>query len=96
MNNSERIEVLRNSEIIISTYLQIIQGAISERDYFADVNSLSIVPFAIGSLKKAMLGAKRTRGTRLRFVTEITKPNISYYGNCRTPSYRWCQGKFWS
>ncbi len=78
MNDTERIEVLRNSEIIISTYLQVIQGAKSEWDYFADVNSLSIVPFAIGSLKKAMLDAKRTRGTRLRFVTEITKDNISY------------------
>ena len=76
--NNERIEVLRNTETIVDTYFQIIRSAKSKWDYFADINSLSIVPFAIGSLMNAMLDAKRSRGTRLRFVTEVTKNNIPY------------------
>ncbi len=52
--DNERIEVLRNTETILDTYLQIIRSAESRWDYFADINSLSIVPFAIGSVKKAM------------------------------------------
>ncbi len=76
--DNERIEVLRNTETILDTYLQIIHSAESRWDYFADINSLSIVPFAIGSLKKAMLDATRSRVTRFRFITEITKDNIPY------------------
>jgi two-component system, OmpR family, sensor histidine kinase VicK len=79
MNNTnpERIEVLHDTESIINTYLNILNNAGNRWDYFADVRSLSLAPFAIEPIKKAMLDA-RTRGTRLRFVTEITKNNISY------------------
>src|SRR5689334_7395985 len=76
--NSERIEVLHDTESIIYTYLNILNNAGNRWDYFADVRSLSLAPFAIEPIKKAMLDARRTRGTRLRFVTEITKHNISY------------------
>ena len=76
--NSERIEVLHDTEIIINTYLNILNNAGNRWDYFADVRSLSLAPFAIEPIKKAMLDARRARGTRLRFVTEITKHNISY------------------
>jgi hypothetical protein len=37
-----------------------------------------VIPSAFGVIKKAMLGAKTTRPARLRFITEITKENISY------------------
>ena len=74
--NSETIEVLHDTEIIINTYLNILNNANRRWDYFADVKSLSVPPFAIEPIKKEMLDARRTRGTRLRFVTEITKNNI--------------------
>ncbi|HET8687119.1 MAG TPA: hypothetical protein VFM18_10725, partial [Methanosarcina sp.] len=76
--NAGRIEVLHGTEIIIDTYLHILQNANSRWDYFADVKSLSVVPLAFEAIKKAMLEAKATRATRLRFITEITKENISY------------------
>ena len=74
--NSERIEVLHDTKIIINTYLNILNNANRRWDYFADVKSLSLAPLAIEPIKKEMLDARRTRGTRLRFVTEITKDNI--------------------
>ena len=74
--NTERIEVLHDTKIIINTYLNILNKANRRWDYFADVRSLSLAPFAIEPIKKEMLDARRTRGTRLRFVTEITKDNI--------------------
>src|SRR6266487_2336246 len=74
--NSERIEVLHDTEIIINTYLNILNNANRRWDYFADVKSLSLAPLAIEPIKKEMLDARRTRGTRSRFVTEITKHNI--------------------
>src|SRR6266567_409614 len=76
--NSSRIEVLHNTEVIINTYLHILHNANRRWDYFADVRSLSLAPFAIEPIKKAMLDARKTRGTILRFITEITKDNISY------------------
>jgi two-component system sensor histidine kinase VicK len=72
---NERIEVIRNKEIIVNTYLQALHNA-RKWDYFAEFKSLLIVPFAIKSLKKALIDAKG-RGVRLRFVTEITKDNIN-------------------
>src|SRR6266516_2013552 len=76
--NSSRIDVLHNTEVIINTYLHILHNANRRWDYFADVMSLSLAPFAIEQIKKAMLDAEKTRGTRLRFITDITKDNISY------------------
>ncbi|MGB8938508.1 MAG: hypothetical protein WCC17_25740, partial [Candidatus Nitrosopolaris sp.] len=75
--NAGGIEVLHGTEIIINTYLHILHNANRRWDYFADVKSLSVVPLAFEAIKKAMLEAK-ARATRLRFITEITKENISY------------------
>jgi two-component system, OmpR family, sensor histidine kinase VicK len=75
--NPARIEILHDFETIINTYLHIIYNAKSRWDYFADVRSLSAVPLAFEAIKKAILEAK-ARATRLRFITEITKENISY------------------
>ena len=41
------------------------------------ISSLSAVPLEFEAIRKAILEAK-TRDTRLRFITEITKENISY------------------
>ncbi|HYV52643.1 MAG TPA: hypothetical protein VE971_05045, partial [Candidatus Eisenbacteria bacterium] len=72
-----RIEVLHDTEIIIDTYLHILHKANRRWDYFADVKSLSVVPLGFEAIRKAILEA-RARGTRLRFITEITQENISY------------------
>jgi two-component system, OmpR family, sensor histidine kinase VicK len=75
--NPGRIEVIHDSDTIIDIYVHILHNARSRWDYFADVRSLSIAPLAFEALKKALLEAK-ARATRLRFITEITKENISY------------------
>jgi hypothetical protein len=75
--NLERIDVLHDTKIIINTYLHIVHKANRRWDYFADVKSLSVVPFGFEPIRKAILEA-RGRGTRLRFITEITQENISY------------------
>jgi hypothetical protein len=75
--NARRIELLHDTETIISFYLHILHNANSRWDYFADARSLSVIPSAFEEIKKAMLEAK-ARDTRLRFITEITKENISY------------------
>ena len=53
VNKTERIEVLHNTEIITRRYLQIFYNATNRWDYFADIKSISIVPFAIDSIVKA-------------------------------------------
>src|SRR5215467_12159765 len=75
-SNAGMIEVLDDTEIIIDTYLRILHNANGRWDYFADVRSLSVVPFGFEAIKKAILEAK-AKGTRLRFITEITQENIS-------------------
>jgi CheY-like chemotaxis protein len=78
-NNSGigRIEVLRNTDNIIHTYLQALHNAKTKWDYCTDVKALSVA-FAIEPIKRALLDAKETRGIMIRFVTEITRDNIPY------------------
>ncbi len=71
MADAGRLEVLHHTETIINTYLQILHNANSRWDYFADARSLSVIPLAFEVIKKA-------RDARVRFITEITKENISY------------------
>jgi len=75
VSKTERIEVLHNTEIITKRYLQMFYNATSKWDYFADIKSISIVPFGIEFITKAASDAKG-RGIKLRFVTEITKDNL--------------------
>src|SRR5215467_13417004 len=75
--NPGRIEVVHDSDAIIDTYVHILHNARSRWDYFAEARSLLVVPLAFEAIKKALLEAK-ARATRLRFITEITKENISY------------------
>src|SRR5215467_12864442 len=75
-SNAGMIEVLDDTEIIIDTYLRILHNANGRWDYFADVRSLSVVPFGFDAIKKGISEAK-AKGTRLRFITEITQENIS-------------------
>ncbi|HYA82442.1 MAG TPA: hypothetical protein VEH06_03195 [Candidatus Bathyarchaeia archaeon] len=71
------IELLNDIETIINTYIRVIDNAKSRWDYFADVSSLSAVPLEFEAIRKAILEAK-TRDTRSRFITDITKENSSY------------------
>src|SRR5215472_15438319 len=75
-SNAGMIEVLDDTEIIIDTYLRILHNTNGRWDYFADVRSLSVVPFGFEAIKKGISEAK-AKGTRLRFITEITQKNIS-------------------
>src|SRR5215467_2524296 len=75
--NVKRIEVLHDTEIIISTYLHILHNANRRWDYFADVKSLSVVPLGFKAIRKAILEA-RARGYKIEIYTEITQENISY------------------
>ncbi|HYA83073.1 MAG TPA: hypothetical protein VEH06_06440, partial [Candidatus Bathyarchaeia archaeon] len=75
--NPGRIEVIHDSDTIIDIYVHILHSARSRWDYFADARSLSVVPLAFEAIKKALLEAK-ARATRLRFITEITKENMSH------------------
>src|SRR5215467_4692532 len=68
---------LNDIETIFNTYLRVIHNAKSRWDYFVDVSSLLAVPLEFEAIRKAILKAK-TRDTRLRFITEITKENICY------------------
>ena len=74
--NVEKIEILRNTDTIIHTYLNALRKAKSKWDYCADIKSLSGA-FAIGPIKKALLYAKERGNITLRFVTEITRDNIT-------------------
>ena len=73
--SNERIEVLRNKEIILSRYLQALRNA-NKWDYFVETKSFPLVPLAIESLEEALIDAEK-RGIKLRFITEITKDNIT-------------------
>src|SRR5215472_4870045 len=75
--NAGRIEVLHDTEIIINTYLRILHEANRRWDYFADVRSLLVVPLGFEAIMRAISEAQ-ARGTRLRFISEITQENISY------------------
>jgi two-component system, OmpR family, sensor histidine kinase VicK len=73
--NTERIEILRSAENILNTFLHILHNANTKWDWFADSRALSL-PLAFEAIKKAILEAK-TKATRLRFITEITKENMA-------------------
>jgi|SRR5215831_6200007 len=55
--------------------LRILHNANTKWDWFVDSRALSL-PLAFGAIKKAILQTK-ARGTRFRFITEITKENMT-------------------
>lgn len=78
VDDIERIKVLHNPEIIIATYLRILNNVKGKWSHFADINSLSQFPFMSDKIREVMLGAKGSRQIRLRFITEITKDNLQF------------------
>ena len=69
---------MRNPEIIIKTYLSILNNIKGKWSHFADINSVSQLPFMFDKIREIMLCAKGSREIRLRFITEITKDNLQF------------------
>lgn len=64
---------------ITKVYSQIFDNAKNIWNFYADTKSLT-VPFAIEEVNKALSDAK-DRGVKFRFVTEITKGNLTFCKN---------------
>jgi nitrogen-specific signal transduction histidine kinase len=77
--NNNTLEILYNPGTITKVYSQILDNANKRWDFYADTNSLA-VPFAIEQVNRAILEAKN-RGVKFRFVTEITKDNVTFCKN---------------
>jgi len=78
VNDIERITVLRDPEIIIKTYLSMLNNIKGKWSHFADINSISQLPFMFDKIRETMLCAKGSREIRYRFITEITKDNLEF------------------
>jgi phosphatidylserine/phosphatidylglycerophosphate/cardiolipin synthase-like enzyme len=73
---SKRTEVLYGERNVLNTVLQFISKAKSKVGACVDYTRPSSA-IEIEQLRKAFLDAK-SRGVRLRYVTEITKDNVAY------------------
>ena len=73
---SERTEVLHGEQNVVNTVLQFTSKAKSRIDACVDYTRPSLI-VEMEQLRKAFLDA-RSRGVRLRYVTEITEDNIGY------------------
>ena len=75
-NGSERTEVLYSAENVMNALLQFLSKANGRIDSCADHKGPSV---AIGVQEyKKLLFALKTRGIKLRYITEITKENVHY------------------
>ncbi len=72
----ERTEVLHSEQNVVNTVLQFTSKAKSRIDACVDYTR-PLLAVEIEQLRKAFLDA-RTRGVRLRYVTEVTEDNVSY------------------
>src|ERR687887_518224 len=73
---SERTEVLHGEQNVVDTVLRFTSKAKSRIDACVDYTRPSLT-VEIEQLKKAFIDAK-SRGVKLRYVTEITEDNIKY------------------
>ena len=73
---SERTEILHGEQNVVNTVLQFTSKAKSRIDACVDYTRPSLA-VEIEQLRKAFLDA-RTRGVKLRYVTEITEDNVAY------------------
>jgi hypothetical protein len=74
--STEKTEVLYGEEDVTNLILQIAYHA-KERVNACGNSQMPSVAIAVGPFRKAIVDAKG-RGVRLRYVTEITKDNLSY------------------
>jgi phosphatidylserine/phosphatidylglycerophosphate/cardiolipin synthase-like enzyme len=73
---TERTEVLEGQEHVVNAVLQFVSNAKSRIDACIDYSRPSSA-IEIEELKKAFIDAK-SRGVKLRYVTEITENNVEY------------------
>src|SRR5256886_2371189 len=77
--NNNTLEILYDPGAITKVYSQILDNTNNRWDFYTETNSLAL-PFAIEQVNRAILDSKN-RGVRFRFVTEITKDNITFCRN---------------
>jgi two-component system sensor histidine kinase VicK len=77
--SNNTLEILYSPGTITKVYSQILDNAKKMWNFYADTKSLTI-PFAIEQVNRAILDAKN-RGVRIRFVTEVTKDNVTFCKN---------------
>ena len=75
-NGSERTEVLYSAENVMNALLQFLSKANGRIDSCADYKGPSVVS-EVQEYKKLLFDLK-TRGIKLRYITEITKENVHY------------------
>jgi two-component system sensor histidine kinase VicK len=75
-NGSERTEVLYSAENVMHALLQFLSKANGRIDSCADYKGPSVV-IEVQEYKKLLFDLK-TRGIKLRYITEITKENVHY------------------
>ena len=80
--NRESTEVFYGTDVVINTVLQFLYHTDGKIDACVDYTRPSLA-IDIHVLKEAFLDAKK-RGVRLRYVTEITKDNVSYCKRLKT------------
>ena len=73
---NRRTEVLHGEQNVVNTVLQFTSNAKSRIDACVDYSRPSLA-IEIEQLKKAFLACK-SRGVKLRYVTEVTEDNIGY------------------
>lgn len=73
---TERTEVLEDEQTVVNTVLQFTSNAKDRIDACIDY-SRPYLAIQIEDLKKAFLDAK-SRGVKLRYITEITENNVGY------------------
>jgi len=73
---TERTEVLQGEQNVINTVLQFVYNTKSRIDACIDYSRPALA-IELKQLKKAFLDAK-SKGVRLRYITEITENNVGY------------------
>ena len=73
---SKRTEVLYGEQNVVNTVLQFTSNAKSRIDACVDYTRPSLA-IGIEELKKAF-GDAKSRGVKLRYVTEVTEENVGY------------------
>jgi phosphatidylserine/phosphatidylglycerophosphate/cardiolipin synthase-like enzyme len=72
----ERTEVLHGEQNVVNTVLGFVSNAKSRIDACIDYTRPSLA-IGIEELKKAF-GDAKSRGVKLRYVTEVTEDNVEY------------------
>jgi two-component system, OmpR family, sensor histidine kinase VicK len=80
--NIERTEVLNDPDKVINTELQFFSNSNKKIDTCMNYTRPSLT-IALEPIKKAFLDAK-SRGVKLRYITEITPDNLSFCKDLKT------------